>query len=144
VISTSISNATLGVEPNDAGVASATVSASQQVGASLGTALRSTSAASAAAHYLASDPHAPGLLAHAAVHGYTVGFTWAAAIFAVGAIVSAPLFTAAGRSAEPSTQGDVRIRYARPEDGASLDGAATETRRSATWTQALDTRGGES
>jgi hypothetical protein len=111
VISTSISNATLGVEPNDAGVASATVSASQQVGASLGTALLSTIAASAAAHYLASDPHAAGLPAHAAVHGYTVGFTWAAAIFAVGAIVSAPPFTAAGRSAEPSrkmTSGSAR------------------------------------
>ena len=33
VISTSISNATLGVEPTDAGVASATVNASQQIGA---------------------------------------------------------------------------------------------------------------
>ena len=56
VISTSISNATLGVEPNDAGVASATVSASQQIGASLGTSLLSTVAASAVAHYLAGSP----------------------------------------------------------------------------------------
>ena len=53
VISTSISNATLGVEPNDAGVASATVNASQQIGGSLGTSLLSTIAASAATRYLA-------------------------------------------------------------------------------------------
>ena len=39
VFSTSISNATLGVEPSDAGVASATVNASQQLGGSLGIAL---------------------------------------------------------------------------------------------------------
>jgi hypothetical protein len=98
VISTSISNATLGVEPDDAGVASATVSASQQIGGSLGTALLSTLAASAVTHYLTGGHHVRGLMAHAAVHGYTVGFSWAAAIFAVGAIVSAVLFTAENES----------------------------------------------
>ena len=43
VFSTAIANATLGVEPSDSGVASATVNASQQVGGSLGVALLSTS-----------------------------------------------------------------------------------------------------
>jgi EmrB/QacA subfamily drug resistance transporter len=101
VISTSISNATLGIDPSDAGVASATVNASQQIGGSLGTALLSTIATTAATHYLAGAHAAhgvvalagPGPIAHAAVHGYTVGFAWAAAIFAAGAIVGGALFT---------------------------------------------------
>jgi Na+/phosphate symporter len=42
VFSTAINTATLGVQPADAGVASATVNACQQVGGSLGTALLST------------------------------------------------------------------------------------------------------
>ena len=120
VISTSISNATLGVEPTDAGVASATVSASQQIGASLGTSLLSTIAASAVAHYLAGSHHVRSLIAHATVHGYTVGFSWAAAIFAAGAIVSSMLFRGRVRSAEPSADHDARIRYARPDDDAAL------------------------
>ncbi len=120
VISTSISNATLGVESTDAGVASATVSASQQIGASLGTSLLSTIAASAVTHYLAGGHHVPGLIAHATVHGYDVGLSWAAAIFAVGAIVSATLFRGRVRSAEPSADSDARIRYARPDDDAAL------------------------
>ncbi len=93
VFSTSISNATLGVEQSDAGVASATVNASQQIGGSLGIAALSTIAASATARYLASGHHVPGLMAHAAVHGYAVGFSWAAGIFAASALVSAALFT---------------------------------------------------
>ena len=120
VISTSISNATLGVEPTDAGVASATVNASQQVGTSLGTSLLSTIAASAVTHYVARGHHVRGLIAHAAVHGYAVGFSWAAAIFAVGAIVSAILFRGRVRSAGPSADHEVRIRYARPDDDAAL------------------------
>jgi hypothetical protein len=74
VFSTSISNATLGVEQSDQGVASATVNASQQVGGSLGIALLSTIAASATAHYLAAADRGPAFVARAAVHGYAVGF----------------------------------------------------------------------
>jgi EmrB/QacA subfamily drug resistance transporter len=94
VFSTSINSATLGVQPGDAGVASATVSAGQQIGGSLGTALLSTIAASALTGYLASA-HAhptPFLLAQAAVHGDTTAFAWAAAIFAAGAVIAAALF----------------------------------------------------
>jgi hypothetical protein len=93
VFSTSISNATLGVEPSEVGVATATVNASQQVGGSLGIALLSTIAASATARYLADTPHVPGLIARAAVHGHAVGFSWAAGIFAASALMSAALFT---------------------------------------------------
>ncbi len=101
VFSTSISNATLGVEPGDAGVASATVNASQQVGGSLGTALLSTVAASASAHYLVGTHHVPDLIGHAAVHGYSVGFSWAAGIFAVSALVAGALFKRGVRGSEP-------------------------------------------
>ena len=94
VISTSINSATLGVKAADAGVASATVSASQQIGGSLGTALLSTIAASALANYITSAHTHPTstLIAHAQVHGYTTAFAWAAAMFAVGAVIPAALF----------------------------------------------------
>ncbi len=101
VFSTAISNATLGVEPSDSGVASATVNASQQVGGSLGIALLSTIAASASAHYLAGAHHVPDLIGHAAVRGYAVGFAWAAGIFAASAVVCAALFTRRVRGSAP-------------------------------------------
>jgi hypothetical protein len=44
----------------------------------------------------------PGLLAHAAIHGYTTAFAWAAAIFAIGAIVAAVLFERGVVSAQVS------------------------------------------
>jgi predicted MFS family arabinose efflux permease len=72
--------ATAGVRPSDAGVASAMVNTSQQVGGSIGTAFLSTMANSAASSF-AGDPNA------AAIHGFTTAFWWAAGIFAVGALV---------------------------------------------------------
>jgi hypothetical protein len=94
VFATSINSATLGVQPADAGVASATVSACQQIGGALGTALLTTIAASATTSYLTSA-HAhptPLLLAHAAVRGDSTAFAWAAAIFVAGAVIAAALF----------------------------------------------------
>jgi EmrB/QacA subfamily drug resistance transporter len=104
VMSTSMNGATLGVRPDDAGVASATVSASQQIGGSIGTALLSTLAASAATSFLAGQRPTPGLVAHAAVHGYATGFAWAAGFFAVGAIVAAVLFERGVPDAEVSAE----------------------------------------
>ncbi len=94
VFSTSINSATLGVKPADAGVASATVSAAQQIGGSLGTALLSTVAASAVTSYITSAAAHPSrlLLAHAALHGDTTAFAWAAVFFAAGAVIAAALF----------------------------------------------------
>jgi EmrB/QacA subfamily drug resistance transporter len=102
VMPSSMNTATLGVRPSDAGVASATVSASQQVGGSLGTALLSTVATSAATSYVAGLHARPtaGVVAHAALHGYTAAFGWAAGIFAVGAIIAAVLLE--GRTPERS------------------------------------------
>jgi EmrB/QacA subfamily drug resistance transporter len=94
VFSTSMNNATLGVAANDSGVASAMVSASQQVGGSLGTALLSTIVASAATSFVTSAHALPtkSLIAHAAIHGYTIGFAVAGGMFVVGAMLAAALF----------------------------------------------------
>jgi hypothetical protein len=86
-------NGTLGVSPEDAGVASASVNTSQQVGGAVGTALLSTLAASATTGFLAGSAATPAAQAAAAVHGYTTAFGWSAAIFAVGAVVAAALYT---------------------------------------------------
>jgi EmrB/QacA subfamily drug resistance transporter len=94
VFSTAMNNATLGVNPSDAGVASATVNASQQVGGSLGTALLSTLAASATTSFLAGSRPTPALAAQAAVHGYTTAFAVSAGIFALAAVVAGVLFRA--------------------------------------------------
>jgi EmrB/QacA subfamily drug resistance transporter len=85
--------ATRGVEPADAGVASALVNTMSQVGGSLGTALLSTLSASAVSSYLSGRQHSASVIAHAAVHGYTTAFWWAAGIFAAGALLTTVLLT---------------------------------------------------
>ncbi|HZD96719.1 MAG TPA: MFS transporter [Micromonosporaceae bacterium] len=91
VFAPAMNNATAGVAPDDAGVASATVNTMQQVGGSIGTALLSTLAASAATSYLHS--HAPSQLAvaQATMASYTTAFWWSAGIFLLGAILCGAL-----------------------------------------------------
>src|SRR5215207_8394653 len=84
IFAPAMDTATRGVGGSDAGVASALVNAGQQVGGSIGTALLSTLAASAAHNYGAAHGPAADVVAQAAVHGYTTAFAWSAAIFAVG------------------------------------------------------------
>jgi len=86
------STALLGVADHDAGVASALVNATQQVGGSLGTALLNTFAAAATATYLTSHVHA---VQASLVHGYHVAFYISAAVLAFGA-VSSQLLVRAG------------------------------------------------
>jgi len=86
IFATAINTATLGVIPEDAGVASALVSACQQVGGAAGTALLSSLAATATASFLVGETATPTLSAEAAIHGYTVAFWVSAAIFVSGAI----------------------------------------------------------
>jgi EmrB/QacA subfamily drug resistance transporter len=95
-----MNTATLGVDPGDAGVASAMVNTGQQVGGSIGTALLNTLAASAVGSYVAGHAHVPGLLAQAQVHGYVTAFWWSAAIFAIGAVVCGLLIRPGGRQPE--------------------------------------------
>lgn len=92
VLSTAINSATMNVNDDDAGVVSATANASQQVGGSMGTALLSTVAASATASSLSGASANPTAIASADVHGFTVAFTWSAAMFAVGAVVALVMY----------------------------------------------------
>jgi EmrB/QacA subfamily drug resistance transporter len=84
--------ATLNVERNEAGVASAMVNTSQQVGGSVGTSLLSTLFASSAAAFARSHVGIHDLQAAALVHGYTTAFWWASGIFAVGLIIALTVF----------------------------------------------------
>jgi EmrB/QacA subfamily drug resistance transporter len=104
VMAPAMNTATLGVDAADAGVASATVNTMQQIGGSMGTALLSTLASSAAASYLTSKPPDASLAAQAAVHGYTTAFWWSAGIFAVGAIVCGLLLRGGAPRYEPSAE----------------------------------------
>jgi EmrB/QacA subfamily drug resistance transporter len=87
ILGPSFATATLGVPARDSGVTSAMVSTSQQIGGSIGTALLSTLAISATTDFLTARGPAPEVLRQAAVEGYTTAFWWAAAIFALGALV---------------------------------------------------------
>jgi hypothetical protein len=105
VFSTVMNNATLGVEPADAGVASATVNAAQQVGASLGIALLSTLAASATTSFVAGRRPTPALIAQASIHGYTTAFTVSAGVFAAAAVIAGLLFTR--KQEQPAVAGEL-------------------------------------
>ena len=88
IFAPAFSTATLGVEGSEAGVASAMVNTSQQVGGSVGTSLLSTIFASAVASYTVSHLHTAGLADAAAVHGYTTAFRWSVGIFALGFLLA--------------------------------------------------------
>jgi EmrB/QacA subfamily drug resistance transporter len=79
--------ALFGVSPDDAGVASATLNATQQIGGSLGTALLNTVFASSTAAYLATRVDTRAVREAAQIHGYTIGFT-IGAVFLVAAALS--------------------------------------------------------
>ncbi len=88
-----IQTATLGVDRHFAGVASALVNTSQQVGGSIGTALLNTLAATALTDYLSAHlPPTPHVLQEAAVHSYSTAYWWSAGFFAFGAVLSALLY----------------------------------------------------
>ena len=86
-------SATLGVDRQFAGVASAMANTSQQVGGSIGTALLNTIAATAATDYVASHlPASASVVAAGTVHGFTTAFAYGAGSFAIGAVIAALLF----------------------------------------------------
>ena len=105
-----------GVAPSDAGVASALINTTQQIGGSIGTALLNTIAATATVTYL----HARGLasapaattgpvgsrtaatVTSATVHGYSVAFLFSAGILALALVTVAVLIDAEATSTEPT------------------------------------------
>lgn len=97
IMPASMQTATLGVDRQFAGVASAMVNTSQQVGGSIGTALLNTLAATAATNYI-TDNGGPSqsVVAEAAVHSYSVAYFTAAAFFAFGAVLTALMFRRRG------------------------------------------------
>ncbi|MGH4029733.1 MFS transporter [Actinomycetota bacterium Odt1-20B] len=104
-----MSLATHGVEPRDAGVASAMVNTSQQVGGAIGTALLNTIAASATTAYL--TDHAAGatdpklLQAQAMVDGYSHAIWWAVGILVVSALIAATFITTGAQGGTPAASG---------------------------------------
>ncbi|MEU6842587.1 MFS transporter [Streptomyces sp. NPDC046716] len=94
------STATSGIRPQDAGVTSAMVNTSQQVGGSLGTALLNTIATSATGSYIATHMTDPSkkdqVVAAGIVHGYTHAI-W----YAVGAMLLAGICAAVLVNAKP-------------------------------------------
>jgi EmrB/QacA subfamily drug resistance transporter len=87
---------TLGVDRDDAGVASASINVAQQIGGSIGTSLLNTIAATAATSYVTA--HAASLTstaakqlvqANALIHSYHVVFWVAAGVFAVASVLAA-------------------------------------------------------
>jgi EmrB/QacA subfamily drug resistance transporter len=104
VFAPAMSTATLGVDRADAGVASALVNTGQQIGGSIGTALLSTLAASAASSFAAGHRPTAELAQLAAVHGYTTAFLWSAAIFAIGGLVSWALLSSGAPEVDPAAE----------------------------------------
>jgi EmrB/QacA subfamily drug resistance transporter len=131
IFAPAFSAATLGVAPNDAGIASAMVNTSQQVGGSIGTSLLSTIYATAVASYLTSHPAVRGLAPAAQVHGDTTAFWWAAGIFGLGFLLvllilpsrcearSATTVTALARNAIGNCHHDETVEGAAVTQGAA-------------------------
>ncbi|MET9292007.1 MFS transporter [Streptomyces sp. NPDC003077] len=106
-----VASATDGVAPQDAGVTSATLNTSQQVGGSIGTALLNTIATSASSRYIpahladaarsggAGPGRVPpavrgGIVKDGVVHGFTVAIAWGAGIMLLAAVIAGLMVTA--------------------------------------------------
>jgi EmrB/QacA subfamily drug resistance transporter len=88
--------ATMGVDPRDSGITSATLNTMQQVGGSIGTALLNSIATTATAGFLAAraiagKPLSPLAEAQGTVHGYSVAVAWAAVVLVLAAIAGGVL-----------------------------------------------------
>ncbi|MZD06399.1 MFS transporter, partial [Streptomyces sp. SID5785] len=92
VFATAMNLATAGIAAHDAGVASAMVNTSQQVGGSIGTALLNSLATTAAANYLAGKRPTPEVQVKAAMESYSTAYWWSALFFAVGFVVTLVLY----------------------------------------------------
>src|SRR5829696_239020 len=92
--------ALIGAGVHDAGAASAMLNATQQVGASVGTAFLATLSVGAITNYFTDvatsggNPQDPAVGLQAQVEGYTTAFTWASVLLVLGALVSAFLIQA--------------------------------------------------
>jgi hypothetical protein len=97
-----INTATMGLAQADAGVGSAMVTTSQQIGASVGTAILNTIAASATAHFLVGKAATAQVAAAASVHGDKTVFTVVTGILLGGAVICALVLTDRTRGPAPA------------------------------------------
>ncbi len=113
IFAPAFSTATLGVKSADAGIASAMVNTSQQVGGSVGTALLSTIFASSAAGFVSAHAKTAHLDSAASIHGYTTAFQWAAVLFGAGLLVALLILPSDGaaraRVAQAQTSRDLNL-----------------------------------
>jgi hypothetical protein len=90
----------VGVGESDAGAASAVLNATQQVGASIGTAVLASLSVGAISAFTAdaltsgANPQDPVVGLQGQVEGYTTAFTWAAGLLVAGAVVAGLLIRA--------------------------------------------------
>jgi EmrB/QacA subfamily drug resistance transporter len=110
VLPTSVSVATFGVRSEDAGVASALVSTTQQVGGAIAVAAFNTLATTTATGFLAGRTPTRALVENAAVHGYTIVFGWVAVLLLVGALATSLL----GRPNTPRSGSEERGQRSAP------------------------------
>ena len=117
------STALLGAGDHDAGVASALLNASQQVGGSLGTAVLNTIFATTVAGYLAVHGASSASATQATIHGYSVGFFIAAGVILTASLVSLVCIKATRRrrSSRPTRR---RPSSWRPERRPRSDGGS--------------------
>ena len=90
------STALIGIDPHDAGVGSALLNTTQQIGGSLGTALLNTLYAGAVTSYLVAHAGLAPQVAQveALIHGYRVAFFWGAVFIALALVVAVVLINA--------------------------------------------------
>lgn len=101
-IVSAVALAQMGVEARDAGAAGALNNVAQQLGAALGIAVISTFVSTANSSYLAD--HGSAAVVDATVHGFTVGYWWAAGAFWAGAVLAGALVRGGTRSHQESGQ----------------------------------------
>ncbi|MET8768363.1 MFS transporter [Streptomyces sp. NPDC004658] len=108
-----MSLATQGVQPRDAGVASAMVNTSQQVGGAIGTALLNTIAASATTSYIkdhiagaTAKPQQQLVMLQGQVHGYSTAIWFAVGILALAALIAFTFVNAGRPGATAVASGD--------------------------------------
>ncbi|MGW3494655.1 MFS transporter [Streptomyces sp. NPDC001020] len=103
---------TAGVAPRESGVTSATVSTSQQVGGSIGTALLNTIATTGGAAYIAAHLHDRSeralIVREGTVHGTSVAIWWAAGVILLAGLAAALLV-----EVKPTACGPARALLAR-------------------------------
>ncbi|MDN4482199.1 MFS transporter [Demequina lignilytica] len=112
----SMATVTGGVRGTDAGVVSATLNTTQQVGGSVGIALLNTIAATATANWIVdTGASAPAEMAQAAVHGFTTAM-WVS----VGAVLLASLAAGLLVTMRPAAGGDAHVASEAAEREAAI------------------------